>query len=269
MDEPIVDPTVSRLDRLRIVGASALLLGRSDPEPPRWVKHLFAVGAGVTGLGGTLFAAAALRTDYQSAGMAALMAFLVALLLIGVARPNAGRPLARRYTDRYVIPSELDSAGLTLVTRARQAIQEVTGSRVNGLGLLDGVANDIVLQARLWDVARLVRTQGALRAEQAEAVAAEMMTPELAAVLEPQKRALERSVAAVTELVWELEVYASRVRAADSALRAGELQRSDDKYRDLLAQTGDTEGVRALSEQADALTRSLREAIEAGQSLTY
>jgi hypothetical protein len=74
-------------------------------------------------------------------------------------------------------------------------------------------------------------------------------------------------VAAVTERVWELEVYAGLVKAADSALRAQELQHSNDRYRDLLAQTGDAEGLRDLTGQADTLARSLREAVEAGQTL--
>ncbi|MGW0802666.1 hypothetical protein [Nonomuraea sp. NPDC002799] len=266
MDEPIVDPALPRRDRWRAVGALAVLLGSPDPEPPRWTRVLFAAGAGVTGVSGALFAVAAFQTDHESAGLAAVMVFLVTVLFIGVARPAASRRPAGRYAGRYVIPSELDTIGLDLLARARRAIQDVTASRVNRGGLLDEVANDVVLRQRLWEVARLVRMQAELRAEQADALA-EVMTPELAAVLEPQQEALGRSVAAVTEWVWELEVYAGRVRAADSALRACELQRSDDRYRDLLAESGDAEGLRALSDQADALTRMLREAIAAGQTL--
>ncbi|WP_103963748.1 hypothetical protein [Nonomuraea solani] len=267
IDEPIVDPGVPERDRWRIIGASGLLLGRPDPEPPPWVRHLFAVGAaGAAAIGGVL-SVAAIGTGHESAGLAALMVFLTAVLFIGVARPSTGQRLATRYAGHYVIPAQLDDPALDLLTRARKAIQDVTASRVHRLGLLDGIANDVVLPERLWDVARLVRTHADLRVEQAEALA-ELMTPELAAVLEPQQEALRRSVAAVTERVWELEVYASRVRAADSALRASELQKSNDKYRDLLAQTGDTEGLRALTDQADALTTTLREAIAAGQTLS-
>ncbi|MFI7135032.1 hypothetical protein ACIBQ1_55865 [Nonomuraea sp. NPDC050153] len=262
MDEPIVDPAASRRERRRIFGVRALLLGRRDPAPPRWMRRLFAAAAGVTGLSGALFAVGALQTDHESAAMAGLMVFLVTVLYIGLSLPEP----ERKGGERHVFPAELDSQALTLLARARQAIMEVTGSRVNRLGLLDTVANDVVLPERLWHIARLLRTQTELRAEQAEA-RAEMMTPELAAVLEPQQEALRRSVAAVTERVWELEVYAGRVKAADSALRAQELQQSNDRYRDLLAQTGDAEGLRDLTEQADTLARSLREAVEAGQTL--
>ncbi|MFC5835795.1 hypothetical protein [Nonomuraea insulae] len=265
-DQPIMDPDIPLGDRRRIISAASLLLGRPDHEPPRWVRRLFAGAAICTAALGGALSAAAYETGHESAGLAALMVFFTAILFIGVSRPNAGVRLSREYAGRYIFPAELDDPALDLVTRARRAIKEVSASRVHRLGLLDGIANDVVLPRRLWDVARLVRIQADLRAEQAEA-RAEVMTPELAAVLEPQQEALRRSVAAVTERVWELEMYAGRVRSADSALRASELQRSNDKYLDLLAQTGDTEGLRALTDQADALTASLREAIAAGQTL--
>ncbi|MBB5775355.1 hypothetical protein [Nonomuraea jabiensis] len=262
MDEPIVDPAASRRERRRIGGVRTLLLGRREPAPPPWMRRLLAVAAGVTGLSGALFGAAALRTDHESAGMAGLMVFLVTTLYVGLSLPEP----ERRGGEHHVHPAELDSQALILLARARQAILEVTDSRVHRLGLLDTVANDVVLPERLWHIACLLRTQTELRAEQAEA-RAELMTPELAAVLEPQQEALRRSVAAVTERVWELEVYAGHVKAADSALRAQELQRSNDRYRDLLARTGDAEGLRDLTERADTLARSLREAVEAGQTL--
>ncbi|MEV0385997.1 hypothetical protein [Nonomuraea sp. NPDC050643] len=267
IDEPIVDPGIPERDRWRLIGASTLLLGRPEPAPPRWARRLFALGAATAAAGGAALSLAAVQTGHESTGFAALMVFLTALIFIGVARPSMGQRLAGQYGDHYVIPVELDAPALELVTRARKAIDEVTASRVHHLGLLDGIANDIVLPERLWEVARLVRIQATLRAEQAEAMT-ELMTPELTAVLEPQREALNRSVAAVTERVWDLETYAARVREADSALRASELQKSNDKYRDLLAQTGDTAGLRDLADQADTLTRSLREAITAGQTLS-
>ncbi|MEV4173933.1 hypothetical protein [Nonomuraea sp. NPDC049709] len=247
-------------------GAPLLLLGRPDPEPPRWARRLFAVGAACAAAVGAVLAAVAFDTGHESAGLAAMMVFLTSLLFVGVSRPNLGSRLSRQYAGRYVIPAELDDPALDLVARARKAIADVSASRVHRRGLLDVIANDIVLPERLWDVARLVRVQADLRAEQAEAME-EVMTPELAAVLEPQREALSRSVAAVTERVWELESYAARVRAADAALRASDLQKSNDRYVDLLAQTGDTDGLRALTAQADILTRILREAITAGQTL--
>jgi hypothetical protein len=266
IDEPIVDPTIPDRDRWRVFGASSFLLGRPEPASPRWVRRLFRVASAVAAVTAPMLALLAFQTGHESAGVAAVLIFLTAVLFSGVARDGKGERLTRRYADRYVIPATLDPTGIGLLTRAWRAIEDVSRARVHRLGLLDAIANDVVLPERLWDIARLLRTQAALRAEQAEAMG-ELMTPELAAVLAPQKQALERSVAAVTERVWELEVYAGRVRAADSALRAHELQKSNDRYRDLLAQTGDTEGLRDLTDQADILTTSLREAIEAGQTL--
>ncbi|MEV0621672.1 hypothetical protein AB0I81_50660 [Nonomuraea sp. NPDC050404] len=268
IDQPIVDPLIPERDRDRLTGALSLLLGRPDPEPAPWVRHLFAVGAAFAAVAGAVLASVAFRTGYDSAGLAAAMMFLSGVLFAGIARPNPGARLTRRYTGRYVIPAELDDAALDLVARARRAVEDVSTSRVHRQGLLDAIANDVVLPQHMWDIARLVRTQADLRAEQAEALAQEVMTPELTAVLGPQQEALRRSVAAVTERVWELEVYAARVREADAALRASELQRSNDRYLDLLAQTGDTEGVHTLTAQADALTQSLRKAITAAHPLT-
>jgi hypothetical protein len=158
-----------------------------------------------------------------------------------------------------VLPADLDDPALDLLARARQAIAAVFGSRVNRLGLLDSVANDVVLPERLWEIARLLRVHTGLRAEQAEALT-EVMTPELADVLDAQRRALAHSVAAVEEQVRELEEYAHRVRTADAALRAHDLRESDPRYRDLLALTTDTEAVPRLIDQADALTGILRRA---------
>ncbi|MFI7707659.1 hypothetical protein [Nonomuraea sp. NPDC049480] len=254
MDEPIVDPTVPRRERLRLISRSSPL---ADRDLPRYVRWQFGVAAVVTCVGGTLFTIAAARTDGESAGLSALMVLVIMLVLVGLSRPGMGHRRPRRYTGRYVVPSELDDAALDLLGRARQAVREVTASRVHQLGLLDAIADDIVLPDRLWEIARLLRTHTELRAEQAEAML-EVMTPELAAVLGSQRQALGRSVAAVAEWVRELEEYALRVRAADAALRAHELRQSDDRYRDLLARTADTEGLTHLIDQADALNRTLR-----------
>ncbi|WP_327587614.1 hypothetical protein OHA25_11855 [Nonomuraea sp. NBC_00507] len=266
MDEPIVDPTLAPRDRSRLLNASSPLVGSPDRDPPPWVRWLFRAGAVVTGAGGALFTAAAYRTDHEAAALSAVMVLIITMLLAGVAPPGIGHRQPSAYAGRYVIPATLDGAALGLLARARQAVMDVSGSRVHRLGLLDAIANDVVLPERLWEIACLLRTHTELRAEQAAALA-EVMTPELAAVLEAQREALDLSVAAVAGRVRELEAYASRVREADAALRVQELQKSNERYRDLLAQTGDTEGLRHLIDQADALTGSLREAIAAGQTL--
>ncbi|GLW06992.1 hypothetical protein Misp01_21220 [Microtetraspora sp. NBRC 13810] len=90
-------------------------------------------------------------------------------------------------------------------------------------------------------------------------------------MLTPQREALDRALAAITRQVLDLEAYARRVLEADAALRAQELMDGNDRYRDLLAQTGDVQGLTVLTEQVDALENalagSLRDAIEAGRTL--
>ncbi|WP_344494354.1 hypothetical protein [Nonomuraea monospora] len=274
IDQPITDPAIPERDRRRMTsaqdgrrsGVSSRLLGRPESEPPRWVRRMFGLGGFCAAVSGALLGLMAFDTGRESTGLAAMMIFLTGVLFVGVSWPNPVERLARKHAGRYVVPAELDDPALDLLARARRAIKDVTGSRVHRLGLLDAIANDVVLPERLWEIAHLVRVHTDLRAEQALALT-EVITPELTAVLEPQQDALRRSVAAVTERVWELEAYASRVRSADSALRASELQESNGKYLELLARTGDEESVRALTAEADALTRTLREAVAAGQTL--
>ncbi|MGI5285873.1 hypothetical protein ACQEVF_21410 [Nonomuraea polychroma] len=267
IDEPIVDPTLSARDRSRLLNAASPLPGPPDRDPPPWVRWLFRLGAVVTGGGGALFTVAAYHTDPEAAGLSAVMVMVITMLFIGVTRPSMGHRRYCRYAGHYVIPSALDDAALDLLARARQAVMDVSGSRVHRLGLLDAVANDVVLPERLWEIASLLRTHTELRAEQAAALG-EVMTPELAAVLQAQREALGLSVAAVAARVEELEAYARRVREADAALRAQELQKSNERYRDLLARTGDTEGLRHLIDQADTLTKSLRAECDPGAALS-
>ncbi|MEV0168151.1 hypothetical protein [Nonomuraea fuscirosea] len=256
IEQPIVDPEIPEGDRRRMAVALPALLARPDPEPPRWVRRLFAAGAVLSATAAVALAGVAGGTGRGSAMLAAMMLLFVAIVCTGVARSHEGTRLSRRYAGRYVIPATLDDPALDLLARARRAVGDVSGSRAHRLGLLDAVANDVVLPRHLWEIAGLVRVHADLRAEQAEALG-EAMTPGLAAVLRPQQEALRRSVAAVTERVRELEAYADQVRAADSALRAGDLRRSDDRYLDLLARADDTSDLRALTAEAAALTAGL------------
>lgn len=182
----------------------------------------------------------------------------------GLIRPPA------RHTDRYVVVTELSAPSQVLMNRARKAVTTVNSAEVKRQHLLDDVANDLVLPQQLWEIARILRAQTHLRQEQRKARQG-VVTPELRAVLEPQQAALERSIAAVTARVSGLERYAYRVQEADAALRAREALANNDKYRDLLAQTDDEQGMRELNAQSKALettlARSVRDAVEAGQTL--
>ncbi|WP_052422887.1 hypothetical protein [Nonomuraea candida] len=174
------------------------------------------------------------------------------------------------YRDRLVLVPELSPSARSLLERARAAVMTVYTSQAMRKRLLDGLANEVLLPRQIWEIAMLLRVQTHLQEEQDRARRG-VVTPELLAVLEPQQEALRRSVASVTARVEQLERYARRVQEADAALRAREALDNNDKYRALLAHTDDTDGMRALEAHGQALeetlARSVREAIEAGQTL--
>ncbi|GAA1019023.1 hypothetical protein Aple_056150 [Acrocarpospora pleiomorpha] len=184
-----------------------------------------------------------------------------------------GRPHAFHgpYRDRFVEINQLTGESQALLSRAERAAAVIGDSQVKRAGLLDAVANDVVLPQQIWEIARLLRMQSHLQYEQHRAREG-VVTAELSAVLEPQQAALQRSVDSVTSRVEGLERYAYRVQEADAALRAREALRNNDKYLALLAHTDDTEGLAQLTSQADVLERtvasSIQEAVEAGQTLS-
>ncbi|MEV5559036.1 hypothetical protein AB0L44_35700 [Nonomuraea wenchangensis] len=185
--------------------------------------------------------------------------------------PRLGRdPRASPLRERFVTVAELSPPGRALLERARRAVRVVQRSEAMRRHLLDVVANEVLLPRQVWEIARLLRVQHELQHEQ-DAARHGLVTDELRAVLDPQQEALDRSLAAVTARVEGLERYARRVQEADAALRAREALDNNHKYRALLAATDDTEGMAALTAHGDALeetlARSVREAIEAGQTL--
>ncbi|MEV0997985.1 hypothetical protein [Nonomuraea sp. NPDC050202] len=175
------------------------------------------------------------------------------------------------FRDRLVLVPELSPPARALLERARRAVMSVYTSQVMRRRLLDGLANEALLPRQIWEIAMLLRVQTHLHQEQERAMRG-LVTPELRAVLEPQQEALRRSVASVTARVEQLERYARRVQEADAALRAREALDNNDKYRALLAHTDDDEGMRDLETHGAALeetlARSVRVAIEAGQTLS-
>ncbi|MBB2911396.1 hypothetical protein FHS43_002661 [Streptosporangium becharense] len=269
LDEPIVDPAVPEPYRRKIVVMPFLLYASSEPSARR--RRFYTVGGAVTGVAGLFMAGMAIKLNSPFSASASFLAIVAGGFFVNAGRPGLAEQLRSRYGDCYVLPADLDDDTSDLVRRARQAIKSVSASRVNRLGLLDYMVNDVVLPERLWDIARLLRAQEALRAEQVEAMS-EVMTPELAVVLAPQQEALSRSTAAVTDQVLEHEEYARRVQKAGAALQAHELLKSNDRYRDLLARTDDAQGLRNLTENVDALgitlAENLRDAISAGRTLT-
>jgi hypothetical protein len=161
---------------------------------------------------------------------------------------------ASPYRDRFVVVSDLAPSARALLERARGAVMTVYASEVMRRRLLDGLANELLLPRQIWEIALLLRVQTHLHEEQ-RAARQGVVTPELLAVLEPQQRALRRSIDAVTARVESLERYAHRVQEADAALRAQAALGNNEKYRALLAHTDDDEGMRELVACLGTLTR--------------
>ncbi|GAA1576630.1 hypothetical protein GCM10009678_69150 [Actinomadura kijaniata] len=184
---------------------------------------------------------------------------------------NLPRPLraklagARAHHRRYLRASDLDQPSQELMERTRQAIAVVLDAEVTRDGLLDEIANAVVLPDERWQIAELLHRQTVLRAKLDEY---DRMadTPELDKALGPQLAALDQSVHEVTQRVETLERYADLVARADS-IRASERLGDDTAYLDLLAHTADTTAVASLTEHADLLGDHLAETIEAGLAI--
>ncbi len=178
---------------------------------------------------------------------------------------------ARLYHGRYLCPTDFDAEGMFLLARSQVAVEAVERTPIYQSGYLGRFENVLVLGHYLWEIAQTLRTHTVLRAELRSVVGDRPPTPELRAILAPQQEALWRSAAAVTERVRLLENYAERVADADQAYRAQAQLQNNDKYRELLARTGDETGLAALTDRArhlqGVLAESVQQAIAAGHTL--
>jgi hypothetical protein len=172
------------------------------------------------------------------------------------------RLYAYRHHGKYVAVEHLDEPSRRLAERADTACTAVLESRVHRAGLLDEIANQVVLPEELWRTVALLQRQSILEVKQAEARAL-ADTPQLEDVLEPQQRALAVSRASVITKIEALEEYARRVALADSVYAAGELSSMNEEYLDLLAQTDDRTAIDDLSADAVDLHSVLADVHEA------
>jgi hypothetical protein len=187
----------------------------------------------------------------------------------GLSEPP-GHRAARIHHGRYFTPADFDAEAAGMLLRAQRSCQTVLDAEASRQGLLDTIDNAVTLPRVLWEIAETLRTQTVLRAEQ-RAARSGVVTPELAAVLAPQRDALNRSVSSVHERIGRLETYARHVQEADAAFRARAMLESNDKYRELLARTGDETALAGLSERAkileETLARTVQEAVDSGRTL--
>jgi hypothetical protein len=183
---------------------------------------------------------------------------------------HIARKLARRHHGRYFTPTDFDEVTGEMAERAQLAVNAVLNSHVYRDGHLDTIANQVILDDILNHLARTLFEQTTLRAENEEASKA-AHTPELTAILTPQRKALTQVTRKLETQIKALERYADRVAQAESIYTAARLIQNNDRYEALLAQVHDTTGLADLSSQTHnsqtALTAALHAATQAGQAL--
>jgi hypothetical protein len=287
--EPVFAPSVPRSDRQRLESHPEALVPASDPTPHRqtaWNSQpLTTLGSMLVwvtvcaGVWAVVFVVLALAlppevTAWIGLALAAVGVIATVVVGAGFAVEDRYRKLARQHHGRYLLAADFDDEAAALMLRCQRAVRQVLNAKVTTLGLLDEIQNELVLPEQLWDIGRVLQQQSVLRTKQREATAG-IVTPELEAVLGPQRQALARSVAAMEKKVVAIENYAHRVRVADAALRAEEALQDDDAYLELLIQTespSDRTVVNELSEDANhlhaTLSRSIAAAREAGKTLS-
>ncbi|MFJ2029576.1 hypothetical protein [Streptosporangium sp. NPDC087985] len=175
---------------------------------------------------------------------------------------------AQRFRGGYLILEDFDYGSRDLLGRVQRAIDHILGSRVNALGMLDGVRNSVMLPAEEWEIAHLLTKLSALRARH-RALARGGRTPEVIAAMAPLERALAASEAAVVARVEALERYARHVSAADRTLRSQDqidaLLAHLPEYEQLVAESGASRfsapEIGHLSEDAVQLQRALHDSI--------
>ena len=189
------------------------------------------------------------------------------------------RHVAVLYHRRYVSPvRDLDATARQTWQRAVVAAEKISRSDVVRLQLIDSVRVTTVLPYHLWDIASRLAQLSALRADHEvilDGVADD--DPDVAVVLDPQRRAHELADDDIERRVHDLEVFACRVEEADAARRREEAVRRladlNDQHRDLLAHVvspGDGSDLPAADDVQtviDEANRALRAANEAGRSL--
>lgn len=204
-------------------------------------------------------------------------AVFLACAMFAVNAETEGRKVGREHHGKYLLPDDFDGVAQPLMIRAEEAVKAVRAAEVSKRGLLDAIEHEVVLPEQLWDIGLLLHRQSVLRARLRE-VRGGVDHPSVYAVLQPQRDALDQSVAAAVNKVEALERYAAKVRDADGALLAQgvlrEALQDSDKYLELLATTGsaaDTSLIDELGEDAskvtDMLTQSIAEVHDTGLEL--
>jgi hypothetical protein len=188
--------------------------------------------------------------------------FLAGTALLASVTAAAARCAALRYRGRYVNPARMDPASRQVLARAQAAISDVLSARIRRDGYLDAPVSAAVLDAREWEVARMLGEASRLATVRASILDGAPAAPAPC----PQQDILGQARAGALQRAENLEDYARQVRAADTAYRqhaaAGPLASLDDSFLDLLAAaaTGHhaSEEVRRLHAEAATAEQALK-----------
>lgn len=184
------------------------------------------------------------------------------------------------YHRRYVCPpQDFDAHARQDWQRTVIAADKIFSSDVVREQLIDSVRVTTALPYYLWDIAERLAQLSALRADHKAILdGVEDDDPDVAVVLQPQRRAHELATDDIDRRVRHLEIFASRVGEADAARRREEAVRRladlNDVHQDLLARVGSADGtggdlpeghdVQAVIDQAN---KAIRAANDAGRAL--
>lgn len=225
-------------------------------------------------LAGSLLQAASLavwiRYGFTAFFLAALAVQVTAfLVLLALAGESPVAAYGRRHRGRYVTATMLEPLDAALLKRTVDATATVLRSRLDRDGLLDGIANRVILPRQAWETAETLTELTRLRREQAGARSGRV-TERISAVLEPQEEALKVATRALARRISALEEYARRTEEAEEVYAEWrtlqDLADDGDAYHELLSRTVRDDlaagEVGELAKRAGSLEASLRESVE-------
>jgi hypothetical protein len=188
-----------------------------------------------------------------------------------ITMPRAFQRAASAYHRHYVVPSlDFDEEALAVWERAASAAERIRRSDVVRLELIDSVQVAAVLPYHLWEIAERLARLSALRASHRDILLGiEPGDPDVAAVLEPQRRVHQLAIEDVKQRLWNLEVFAERLETADAARRREKAMRRlselNDPHRDLVASldhSGSEEMIKQVTLDAQAIIDQANEAVK-------
>jgi hypothetical protein len=290
--EPVCGPDLPPAARQRVLRqstrrytASGRLVGevpvRQGPGRRRARRMIRAA------IAGWLLMAYFAHSSALQAAVAGLFFALVAAVIAFRAAPAvtrlADRIVLRAHQTQFIDLADLGETSRAQLLRAQGAIAAVTASSLYRDGMLDELRIREVLRAHHWEIARLLRDLGRLRAEHERRGGSGAATAGDSAIHDiarAQGEALTQTSAAAERRIQAIEAYAEQVRAADAAYltwqQAQRLAGLNGQCLDLLARATDgdytTGTVEDLSESATAARAvfqdSLAEAQETAKVLT-